>query len=318
MENKNTTVETEKKVVKKKKKNNTGLIVALVVILSVALVAIVILLISSSGKDKEKETESVKTEVVVDTETFIETEYETIMETEEVEPISIATSYGELYYPGRWRECVYTEIADDPYTVTFYASFEQKEKVALFDVVFNGEGVEVDKRVMDNGDIIAISINSYDIQVEDVLDETEINMVYGMCEDVNYLIENLSSLGKAYSVEHIDEEVSEFFEVETSYGSLYYPMMWEEYVYIEDNGDVVSFYAEINNHDMVSLFDITFNGEGDFIEQITLNDGKYVDVSIISHEANLDETWSEEEEEMFWIMVEDVNYLIQKLPELGK
>ncbi len=113
------------------------------------------------------------------------------------EAIEIVTKYGVLYYPLEWEENLRTEIIDeDEYKVEFYGTLEGKEEKHLFDLLFNGtHGVSLGTLTTENGENVAINIESYPFDLDDTWTEDERIALYAMVEDINYTIGMLSEGG---------------------------------------------------------------------------------------------------------------------------
>ena len=304
-----------------KKKKNTGVIVAITIVIFLLFAGGVTLILINSTKNKKTNTSTMETqqESEIQKESN-DGETETVEETEEsIVPFSIETKYGNLYYPNKWENVVRTEISEaESYEILFYATIEGKEDIHIFDVTFNGDGVEVDKRVTEDGETLSICVVSYDLDLDDSWKDTEKEIVYAMCEDINYLIGQLDEIGKSYYKQQIDAEIEGDFEISTDYGVLYYPKQWEEKIYTEINKDetyTVSFFADFEDKEKIHLFDVVFDGNGDSVGEIELDNGDIVTVCIESYELNLDESWTEDEENDIYVMMEDVNYLLNKLFE---
>ncbi len=113
------------------------------------------------------------------------------------EAIEIATKYGSFYYPIEWEKNLRTEIVDkDTYKVEFYGTVEGKEEQHLFDLVFNGTiGYNLGTLTTENGENVAINIESYSFDLDDTWTEDEEFVLYAMQDDINYMIGKLSESG---------------------------------------------------------------------------------------------------------------------------
>ena len=110
---------------------------------------------------------------------------------------------------------------------------------------------------------------------------------------------------------------AEAMVIETSYGDLYYPEQWKEFLQTEEEqkGEVlvISFRAVIQEN-TYDLFDVSIGGnEGTIVGQITSKDGTqravYIDVADIGEDSRL----TEGEQNSLYAMQEDLNYLVDNL-----
>ncbi len=130
-----------------------------------------------------------------------ETKTEAVTETTTEDPLTlnpslmgIATKYGDLLYPGRWRENLRTNVTekDGVSTVEFYATVGEHEEIHLYDVLFDGDdGVCVGAFEAD-GKKVYVNIVSYDSDIDDSWTEEERLTLQAMKEDINYLIDELN------------------------------------------------------------------------------------------------------------------------------
>lgn len=110
---------------------------------------------------------------------------------------------------------------------------------------------------------------------------------------------------------------SDCFDIETPFGMLQYPLMWGEYVLVEqmeqDDALVISFYGILEGRDNHHLFDVIFgDGEGDYVGQILTGD-EAVPVFFRTFSVYEDETLSVDEVELLIAMVEDINVIYTSL-----
>lgn len=117
------------------------------------------------------------------------------------------------------------------------------------------------------------------------------------------------------SVEELLKEDS--FAIETPIVNLYYPKQWKEQInikQIDEELDIVQFWATIEGKEDVQIFDIVFGGEeGYCLGNIDVGNSEKVSIYVHSYELELGESWTEKEKEMIYRMAEDVNYLIGML-----
>ena len=97
----------------------------------------------------------------------------------------IKTDFGTLYYPKKWKNQIRIEESDsDVYSVKFYATINENKEVHIFDIVF-GKTKGVLLGSLDGTNVYLVySENSY----EETCNEKELNTIYEMQDDVNYII----------------------------------------------------------------------------------------------------------------------------------
>lgn len=111
-------------------------------------------------------------------------------------------------------------------------------------------------------------------------------------------------------------EQEHLVDIETKYGTLYYPQKWKEYLTVEITNEerTVCFYARTGEK-TAHLFDVFFGEEtGGYLGTIQNEDAENVNVSMLVYELN-EEEWTQEEKQFLDSMQEDANWLIQNLPE---
>ncbi len=109
--------------------------------------------------------------------------------------MEIATKYGGLMYPERWKNMVRTQVVEDENTrVEMYAAIGSHKEIHLYDVVFGGdEGVCIGDLLVD-GKTVYVNLVSYSTDFDDSWSEEETQTVHAMKEDINYLIDALNEL----------------------------------------------------------------------------------------------------------------------------
>ena len=118
-------------------------------------------------------------------------------ETESAGDIVIQTTYGNMEYPGEYRQnLVVDRNFNNGYEVKFYAKMESGEKIHLFDVIIGGEGEShIGRITAKNGNSGELYITSYEFEPDNSWSEEEIQMILGMQEAVNYTLEKLENSG---------------------------------------------------------------------------------------------------------------------------
>lgn len=102
----------------------------------------------------------------------------------------IETPFVDLYYPEKWKEQVRIEqLAGEDYCVQFFAVVGEYDEIHIFDIEFGGEAGSVLGTInVKDDESIPVSVVAYDFEVDDQWNSDEINEVYGMLEDINYII----------------------------------------------------------------------------------------------------------------------------------
>lgn len=102
----------------------------------------------------------------------------------------IKTPVVDLYYPKKWEEKVRIEqVTGDIQMVQFFATLEGKPEIHLFDICFGGEeGYTLGYLNPDKRNPIAVKTISYDFDLSDEWTAEEENDIYGMLDDINYIL----------------------------------------------------------------------------------------------------------------------------------
>lgn len=177
---------------KKKRKNST--IAILCFVLGVVTGIVMGVMIAVLILDKEESTKNVNN-VIVETENHKEENDFSENISDDEEGFLIETPIVNLYYPKRWENQVHVETLEGEICIVqFFAAFEGKGKVQLFDIAFGGEegytlGYFEDKK----NEKIAINIISYDFELGQDWTSEEKDSIYTMMEDVNFIINRLEN-----------------------------------------------------------------------------------------------------------------------------
>ena len=102
----------------------------------------------------------------------------------------IETSVVDLYYPKKWEDKVRIEkVSGDIQMVQFFAILEGKPEVHLFDICFGGEdGYTLGYLNPDKSNPIEVKIISYDFEFGEEWTTEEVNDIYSMQYDINYIL----------------------------------------------------------------------------------------------------------------------------------
>ena len=109
----------------------------------------------------------------------------------------VDTKYGSLYYPESYEDCVVTKINDDAgYKVEFYGDIDGKDPQHLFDVCFNSDDGDL-LGYIDNTkaeEIVNLSIDLIELDFDDSWTDDEMNFIYSMQDERNFVIDNLNRI----------------------------------------------------------------------------------------------------------------------------
>ena len=112
-------------------------------------------------------------------------------ETQPQADILIDTPYGGLRFPEKWKDCLMTQQEEG--LLDFYAVLPEHDPVLLFTVVFetaNGHASGV--ITAENGAQTDLAIVVHDLELPGDWTDGEIDIVYAMQEDMNYLLNMLT------------------------------------------------------------------------------------------------------------------------------
>ena len=104
--------------------------------------------------------------------------------------LKIKTDYVDLYYPSIWKDWLETEEENE--AVVFYAKINEHEKEKLFSVVFGKDGDVFVGEIETKKETIMVSIDIFDLVFDETWSEEEQQIVIGMRESVNKVIEEIS------------------------------------------------------------------------------------------------------------------------------
>ena len=108
---------------------------------------------------------------------------------EAVADLAIETSYGNLSFPGEWKDSVTVQQEDN--SVLFYANVNE-QTIKLFAVEF---GVDEDSAIgsmLDtNNESVTVGISMEEINLDNSWSDEEKNMLYTMQESINHVLDNI-------------------------------------------------------------------------------------------------------------------------------
>lgn len=112
---------------------------------------------------------------------------------EEYDDIVIETSYGNLYFPGKWEECLQVEQRnlESVVEVAFSAKVD-KHTISLFSIVIGDNGDSAAGVLTDNtGNQRNVTVKIEDLSENESISQDDLELLYSIQEDLNYLIDNL-------------------------------------------------------------------------------------------------------------------------------
>lgn len=116
----------------------------------------------------------------------------TPVETEpEIDDIVIETVYGDLLFPGKWEDNLQVKQPNQN-TVEFYGYVKGHDPVLLFTLNFESEYGDIVMELMtEDHTVVSLGIDISDIGFEGRWSDEEMNLIYSMQEDMNYLMDSL-------------------------------------------------------------------------------------------------------------------------------
>lgn len=109
------------------------------------------------------------------------------------EDIRIPTAYEDLYFPAKWQDVLQTsESTGQVDTVTFWMLRGNAEQILLFSLSFGDEdGMLVGTILDENGRAVPVTLTMEETPSTDGWSQEEMDQMYAMKDDVNYLISKL-------------------------------------------------------------------------------------------------------------------------------
>ena len=240
----------------------------------------------------------------------------------------IETPYCTLNYPeGLADLLLVVNTSEQPYTLEFYITMEDKQELRLFDVSFGENfGGNMGQINTLQGEV-SLNVNIYELTTDETWSDAEVNTAYAMQDVVNDIINQLlPENGEKTEVSNVikqPEVVSTVnnIEIETPHGSVFYPARWANnlhYVHDDSQGDIykLHFYTKIDGIAEQHLFSIYFGGdEGEQLGAVIGKDRTPVPVYLIMGELQL-EGLDDDVVELICTLQEACNQLIERLPIL--
>lgn len=184
----------------KEKMQNRKLMTSVVVVLLVLVAILVGIFLSNRKKSNPESVETNETvinqqtkEVVSEDEGQDKEDKTTKVVRDDIAFFEIDTKHCKLYFPERWKEQIEIGYSEEfGYKVEFYGIVEGKEKHHLFNVCFNSDDGLLLGYLETGNENVNISIDRIEIEFDDSWKQEEMDQIYAMQEEMNYVIDSLS------------------------------------------------------------------------------------------------------------------------------
>ena len=240
----------------------------------------------------------------------------------EVPDILVKTSFGELRYPGVWKDRIRIERAEGQQgeCVSFTAVTASGE-AKLFDILFGeGDGIYIGTVEANNGTPVYMVL--YNLENAEDWSQEDQFAYYAMQEEVNYVIGHMAlqiqaeaQLGVVKAPEQ--EETAADILIDTPYGQLRYPGKWENVLRLEhiDATDYcVAFYGKPQGLEEYRLFDVYFRMDlGTGLGILETETGEKRAVDLVFYSIDLKPEWTREQSDTIVFMQEAANEMVQQL-----
>ena len=115
------------------------------------------------------------------------------VQTEHAEEIVIGTVYGDLYYPAQWEEFIQVDqTEDDEHAQVAFSGKIDETLYPLFTIsIGSGDGAAAGTLTDKDGTQRTVYVQIAEVTGSAALSQTELNRLYAMQEDLNYLIDHL-------------------------------------------------------------------------------------------------------------------------------
>lgn len=205
---------------------------------------------------------------------------------------SVKTSFGVFTYKDFWNNAFQIRVEeDDGCLISGYGTVANKPEQHLFDITIGGAGESLLGMVAD-GKPVYLTVP--DLSGGADWSEEDINTLYRMRDVLNEILDQLD-LEKVVQQEEIPEDIM----VNTPYGMLSYPGVFDGKLQIEQdesNGYCLSAYAEMEGKEKIHLFDILVGVEGEeYIGILKKKNGEETVVYLNIYDLQFDGTWANSE-----------------------
>ena len=107
--------------------------------------------------------------------------------------LQIETEIGTLVFPGKWEDYLSTELIDD-YALEFHCCIPEHDPVLVFTVLLRSEDGDIISSITDaDGVQHTLSVWIANPVFDESWSQAEVDTVYAMQEDMNYLLTALES-----------------------------------------------------------------------------------------------------------------------------
>lgn len=224
-----------------------------------------------------------------------------------VELYAVATDTVDLKYGLSLADRIYAQISDDD--VTFFADVPECEAVKLFTIELNSDSENIIGIIADKKDQeVAVGLAQYPYEGS-IKAETAEKLDFIRETLIDDVLSNLVFLEGPYEKTIQDPFFTENMAIDTDYVQLFYPQKWESYLSTTDSGNAVEFFCCLENRKPIKLFTVQFHN--DAIDCVgTVND---IPVALTLEDIPADDSWSEDEQETVYTMLEDSYVIIDGL-----
>lgn len=231
---------------------------------------------------------------------------------------TVETPVTDLVFNLAFVDNLRAEVSKEaPYSVLLKADVGDCKDIELLTVYFDdsSKGTAVGTFKDKNGNLVNLSVEMHNLFSFTSLTEYEIeNLVSLQIDIIDSIVSNIEFVSYAEDTE-TTEAADQYISIETPYTEFKYPKKWEEYLKVEVNGDTpceVVFICELPDRDPLMLFEVVFDGES----QIPVGDLNGVSVGINVGTDEAEDSWTEEEKEIFYTMREDMGFAVDGLTEI--
>ena len=284
----------EKKNIRKRKKTNKWLMVCIIllIVVSVGEVLFIVNMLKNNqtGLNKDKDV------LVIN---------------------AIETPIVDLVYGFEEVDCLKAIYSENrPHALTFVADMGDSKNIEFLKFYFDEDelGTKIANIKGKNGQQVKLSIEKIKIDDTKGLDSSERDELSSLRED---LVETMISNFEVYEYFSDNVYLEEYILIDTPYFQIPFSKEWEEYLVVDEvkgNPYKVTFSCKFKNGDTVELFTYSF---GENSEDIVgeLSD---VPVGLTIENEEADETWSQEEIDIFYTMSEEMYYILDGLVATGE
>lgn len=274
----------------------TVVIVVLAILLAVETGWICVLMNRSNSSEEE-----IQQETDISAESSMNSDLKTI------ELYTVTTDALDFSYASVFSDRIYAEIHGSD--VTFLADVEECKGVRLFTMGQNGDsknqiGMLLDKEGHELFLILTKHTYEGSLKAETV---ERLNRIRDTL--IDEIVSNLQFEEGPYQLREEDTFLTENMAIDTDYVQLFYPQKWESYLSTTDSGDTIEFFCCLENRKPIKLFTVQFHN--DAIDCVgTVND---IPVALTLEDIPADDSWSEDEQETVYTMLEDSYVIIDGL-----